>query len=361
MFEKLRNDDLRIVLDELISLFGVKEKKPFHDLVARLKGKDTEGCVQEIATRLGLPIRISLSYIPKDFRRENTNRFITDSLVTTDSTGRGTASITAQVYIPPHLPPYGSSGLQDYLIPVRVSENCREHPETFVAVMAHELSHILLASLSHPKKSDELYTDLVPILLGFGDIVLEGRKVIKTTTSGNTTATETTTYGYLTDSQFRLAYNRVTGILKRHQHDKERLLEVVEQVSHKLKEGLQGIATFRNYLGFLDRHPPKRMKRDHAQRLVQLHAQDYSLEWESRIKDVRTITEGAESFVRSLSHYTSNAVEQLKTHTRQLELASARLDQVIEAITKDKKILRRYVGFFYRLWRTLRHLTRRST
>jgi hypothetical protein len=38
---------------------------PFQDLIALLRTRDTQACVQEIATRLGLPIRISLSYAPK--------------------------------------------------------------------------------------------------------------------------------------------------------------------------------------------------------------------------------------------------------------------------------------------------------
>lgn len=353
MFDKLSNNDICTALDELIICFGVKEEMPFHDLVALLRKKDTEGCVQEIATRLGLPIRISLSYVPKDFRPGNTDGFRSSALARTDWTGHGIEGITAQVSIPQHLPMFGTSGLQGYPIRVRVSENCHAYPETFVAMMAHELSHVLLASLHHPQKDSELHTDLVPIMLGFGDIVRRGRKTIESTTSGNTTTT--TTYGYLTDSQFDFAYSHVTGILKRHQRDKKRLLELVEQVQRNLKKGSQSLVTFRDYFRYLDRRPPERMRSDHAQRVVQLHAQDYSREWENRITDVRTIMDGAKSFARAVSHYTSSAVEQLKTHTWELELASDQLDQVIEAITKDKKILRRYVGFFYRLRRTLWH------
>jgi len=350
MFEKLSNDDLRAVIDELISLLGVKEVEPFQDLVTRLEEGDTEGCVQGIADRLNLPIRISLSYVSKDFKAGDTDRFVTDSLVKINSAGSGTESITAQVSIPPSLPLYGSSRLQGYIIPIRVSEDCYEHAKTFISMVAHELSHVLLAALAHPKKLDELYTDIVPIILGFSDIIWHGRKVIKTTTSGNTTTTETTTYGYLTDSQFQLAYSRVHDILRRHRRDKKHLIEVIEQISNKIEEGLKGIAKFRDYLRFLDMHPPRKMKREYAQRLVQLHAQDYSIEWENSIKDVRRIMECAQSFVRSLNHYTSSSIEQLKIHTRQLEIASARIDPVIEALIQDNKILQRYVGFWRSLW-----------
>jgi hypothetical protein len=250
---------------------------------------------------------------------------------------------------------FGTSGLQGYPIQVRVSENCHAHPDSFVAIMAHELSHVLLASLWSTHKDSELHADLVPIILGFRDVVRRGRKTIESTISGNTTTTQTTTYGYLTDSQFEFACDYVTGLLHRHSRDKKRLLKGVEQVQRKLRKATRSLATFRDYFRYLDIHPPKRMRKEHAERVVQLHGQDYSREWENCITDVRTIMERAESFARAVSHYTSSAVEQLKTHTRELELASDQLDQVIEAITKDKKILRRYVGSFYRLRRTLWH------
>ncbi len=176
MYEGLSNDDISNALAELITCFGVKEEMPFHDLVTLLRKKDTGGCVQEIATRLGLPVRISLSYVPKDFRPRTSNRFRTSALARTDWTGRGIEGITAQVSIPQHLPMFGSSGLHGFPIRVRVSENCHAYPDTFVAIMTHELSHVLLASLWSPHKDSELHTDLVPILLGFLTLFGEGER-----------------------------------------------------------------------------------------------------------------------------------------------------------------------------------------
>lgn len=353
MFERLTNDDISNALAELIACFGVKEELPFHDLVTLLRKKDTEGCVQEIATGLGLPVRVSLSYVPKDFRPGTSNGFGTSALAGTDWTGCGIEGITAQVSIPQHLPMFGSSDLQGFPIRVRVSEDCHAHPDTFVAIMAHELSHVILASLWSPHKDSELHTDLVPILLGFRDVVRRGRKTIDSTTSGNTTTTRTTTYGYLTDAQFDFACNYVTGILERHQRDKKRLLKVVEQVQRKLRKATRSLATFRDYFKYLDIHPPERMRKEHAERVVQLHGQDYSLEWESRITAVRKSMEIAEAFARPLNHYRTSAVEHLKTHMRALEVVSEELDNVTQAITKDERILRKYVGFIYRLRRTM--------
>lgn len=357
MFDRLSNDEISKAVTELINCFGVKEDMPIDDLATLLRKKDTERCVQEIATRLGLPIRINLSYVPKDFTPGSTDTFRSSALARTNWTGCGIEGITAQVSIPQNLPMFGTIGLQDYPIPVRVSENCHAYPDTFVAIMAHELSHVLLASLWHSQKDSELHTDLVPILLGFRDIVRRGRKTIESTTSGNTTTTRTSTYGYLKDSQFDFACSYVTGILRRHQRDKKHLIEIVEQMQRKLKKAERSLATFCDYFKYLDRQPPAKMREEHAQRVVQLHAQDYSREWESRITTVRRSLVGAESFVRHLNHYTSDAVDHLKTHTRLLELASDELVQVTEEISKDIRILQRYVGFIYRLRKTVWHHT----
>lgn len=355
MFDRVSNDEIRNALNELIACFGIKEDMPSNTFAALLRKKNTEGCIQEIATQLDLPIRISLSYVPKGYRPDNTDGFRSSALSMTDWTGRGIEGITAQVSIPQHLPMFGTSALQGYPIKVRVSENCHKHPDTFVAIMAHELSHVLLASLRSPHKDSELHTDLIPILLGFREAVRRGRKTIESTTSGNTTTTRTTTYGYLTDSQFEFACSHVTHIIERHQRDKKHLIEVGKQLQRKLKKAELSLVTFRDYFKYLDRKPPDKMKPEHAQRVVQLHAQDFSREWEARIAEIRTSQEAAESFVRHLNHYTSSDIEHIKTHKQAVELAAAELGEVTRAITKDKRILRRYVGIIYRLRRVLLH------
>jgi len=355
MFDRLSNDDIAAALNELISCLGVKEDMPSDALIALLRKKKTEECVQEIAGRLSLPIRISLSYVPKNFRPDNTDGFRSSALSRTDWTGRGIEGITAQVSIPQHLPMFGTSGLQDYLIKVRVSENCHAHPDSFIAIMAHELSHILLASLMSPHKDSELHTDLVPILLGFRNAIRRGRTTIQNTTSGNTTTTRTTTYGYLTDSQFEFACGYVTRIIGRHQRDKNHLIEVVRQLQRNLKQASRHLMAFRDYFKQLDRKPTNKMRPEHAQRVVQLHSQDYSRDWDACIAEFRTSQEAAESFVKGLHHYTINAIDRIKTHTQAVELANTKLGEITKVITKDEKILRRYVGIIYRLRRTLFH------
>ena len=145
-------DDLPTVLDQLIKCLGVREAIRSNAFASFLRREDIQGCVQLIASRLGLPVRISVSYVSEDSKAGGTDGFRTTALVRTGSSGRGTEGIVAQVEIPQNLPMYGTQALQDYTVHVRISRNCLEYPLTFVTIIAHELSHILLASLLHPKR-----------------------------------------------------------------------------------------------------------------------------------------------------------------------------------------------------------------
>lgn len=352
MFERLTNADLSTAVDEMVASLGVKEETPYANLVAMLGKADTQGCVQEIASRLGLPILISISYVSKGYR-PGVAGFRSSELSRTDWTGHGIDGITAQVSIPESLPLYGSSSLSGYPITVRVGEGCSDRSETFIAVMAHELSHVLLRSLRHPQRDSELHTDLVPILLGFGHCVGRGRKSVRTENSSNGTTTHTTTYGYLTDSQFEFVRERVRGFLQRHEGQKKRLLTLIAQANRRLQKTTERLASFREYLAYLDAHLTGKMRTDDARRIVGFHTWDYTRDWESSITNIRIQVEESTVFAGSLTHYTSNAVERLGEWTAALEMTFEPLGQVMEAITLDVKTLRRYVSPIYRLRRAL--------
>lgn len=337
----------------MIPSLGVKEEEPFEPLSALISRKDLCGCVQEIATRLGLPVRILLSYVPKDFKPGDGIRFQTSGMSRTDKDGRGIDAITAQVFIPHSLPMFGTSKLQGYPIEVRVSEDCHLYPETFVAIMAHELSHVLLRSLCHPMRESELHTDLVPILLGFRDVVKDGRKIVQSTTTESGNTTYTTTYGYLKDSQFDFAYRYVTEIVEDYRNKKMHLLATGGKLQRKLKSASRSLAAFREHFTYLDKHPPAKMKPEHAQRVVQLHTQDYGSEWEGGITAVKKCIEAAEKFATPIKHYTDSTVVGLKTHRQALDSATHQLKEVNEAIVGGERVLRRYVGVIYRLKRAL--------
>ena len=338
-----------MAIDELVGSLGVKEDVWCNDLYKLVVKREPEKCVQEIAGRLGLPIRISLSYAPRHFKAGDTSGFQSTALSETDCAGHGKDGITAQVSIPDSVPLFGSPSLVGYPINVRISENCLDRPEIFVTVMAHELSHVVLKSLAHPKKDSELHTDLVPILLGFRDCVRMGRKNVQHTTVGNKTTTRTTTIGYLTDPQFEFACSEVTRLLQPHEHDKQHLLELTKSLHRKIHNHTEGLRSFREYLNYLDAHLTRKIRERDAGPIVQFHASGYTQDWETETKKAKLHLDSTERFVSGLIHYTAGTVKQLGNQTRCLRLTSQKLDRATEEIDRDVKVLRRNVGLMFRL------------
>ena len=262
--------------------------------------------------------------------------------------------------MPEHLPMFGTLDLERYPISVRVSENCHDYPETFVAVMAHELSHVLLRSLRHPQRESELHTDLVPILLGFRRVVERGRKRVRIVVDAGMTTTRTTTYGYLSDSQFALACDKVKAVLDHHHSERDHLFMLVGQMRAGFRRATITLERFQDYLRYVDEHSTKRMKRDDAARVVQFHTLDYTREWENSIAPARAALDRAEAFAKPLVHYTNLTVQQLSECTRALELASEEIGQLIGVIERDLRILRRYVGLVHRFRVVVWSRTRRG-
>lgn len=353
MLDTLSNADVLGALAEIIDSLGVKEEVPCDDLVSLLYSEDTESCVQRLATRLGLPVRINLSFVPKGYRRSSTNGFRSHALARTDWTGRGVEGIIAQVSIPEKLPLFGSSSLQGYPIHVRVSENCCAHPHTFIALMAHELSHVLLACLWSPHKESELHTDLVPIVLGFREAVRRGRKTSESTTSGDLITTRTTTYGYLTDAHFDLACSHVNKVLAEHRRERKRLLVLTTRVRREAERARRCLLTFRDYFEYLDLHPPQFMKANHAQRVVYLHSHDESSAWESSIAKICHTVQITMDFAASIDHYTNAVTESMAAQFKTLAACLDEVHRTRRFIEKDIGILKKHVGLFYRLKRGL--------
>src|SRR5437016_4185939 len=138
------HEDIRKAITELVSTFGVKEPVDDKEILSFIHIGNVKQAIKLIAINLGLPIEVQLSYAPKAYSPDSGAVFNSSQVVPTDERGRGIGGITAQVLIPDGLPLYGTSAMSNLPVQVRVSENCADKPATFVTVMAHELSHIVL-------------------------------------------------------------------------------------------------------------------------------------------------------------------------------------------------------------------------
>ena len=354
MFDQLSTEDIAHALDDLIVCFGVREDIPHGNLIKLLRNKETQTCVQQIAALLSLPIHIKLHFVSDSFNPNSAVNFHSTGISRTNWMGQGTSGITAQVLIPDKLPMFGTSALQGYPIEVRITPSCLTNPFTAIAILAHELSHVLLACVSPKYRHSELHTDCVPIILGFRTIVRKGRKVVENTTSGETITTQTTTFGYLSDSQFEFACKYVESRLSRHSTEKLRLLELVTTVERKLRSTTRRLTAFNDFFQYLDRYPPEKMRQKHAERIVMLHQEDYISCWGDRIEMIRSNVQVVKTKVAPITHYLPRTIQHFKTDTSVLEEARKEIDILTKEIVVNEKVLRKYVGYSHRFRRFLK-------
>lgn len=255
MDNRLDSNYIGDAIDELIGSLGIREDAPRADLLKLFSRGRTKECIKAVASHLGLPIEVNLSYVPKNYKPGDANQFQSYHLVKTDCTGHGVQGIIAQVAIPRNLPLYGTPELRGFPIDVRISENCADYPESFIANMAHELSHIVLHSLWHKDKKNEFYTDLTAMILGFSTIMKNGRKVVETESSylliGTSTTTRTMTYGYLSDEQFDFAFNKLNGILNGHRALKAKFLHKLSKYQSQVSFSKKTLLRFKRFLEYL--------------------------------------------------------------------------------------------------------------
>lgn len=352
MLSELTKEDILRAVEDLIPLLGVRELVQTHDLLGVIRAGNLTKCVEELALRMDLPIRAKLSFVPAQPASGSGSArpsFRSSALVCTDRIGRGRESITAQVTVPDNIPLYGSDKLRGYLIHVTVSENCAKYPESFIAIMVHELSHILLASLWSPHKDSELHTDIVPLLLGFRAIVSVGRKTVDSCETDDEIMTTMTTYGYLTDNQFSIARYYIEDIVSKHCHKKEGLFRQSKRLHASIEVALSSIEEHHQLTMRLDKYPPNKMSPDHARRVVDIHNAQPTKEWEKRILAAKKDRIAALRFAKDLEHYTTHAINSLTAHTDALTAHEETVAAIIRMAREDTAIMRRYMGLLYRL------------
>jgi hypothetical protein len=353
----VRNDYIEKALTELIPVLGPKEFVDHQKIISLIHSNKIKEAIKEIALYLGLPIEVNLSYVPRGYRPSNTDSFQSTHLVKTDWRGRGTSGITAQVSIPSNLPFYGTSGLVNFPISVRLSENCTENPMTLISVMAHELSHILLHSLFHKEKENEFYTDLTAMILGFASIMKIGRNVVKTNTSTSygalssttTTHTETTTYGYLSDENFNFAFNFIEDVLNKQKSARKKLLKKLKQFKKQLKKAKIISFYFSKYLEYLDNNLNQKISQEDGYKISAFHQHGYTDNFQSVIRKNEINLDTFLIFVENLRNYTGRNIEIMQQYEAQLKSGKEELDKQHFLLQQDVDILKKYVKLFYRL------------
>jgi hypothetical protein len=341
MDNSLSNQYIAEAIRELINLFGIKEDINYLKMKDLVVENKVEKCIIEIANQLGLPIKVNL-IVGGDFQ--------TRGLSQTDSSGRGKDAIAAQVSIPGNLPIYGADNFKSILIDVRVSENYDEHPLTFIGLMAHELSHILLHSLLHPQKESEFYTDLTAMVMGFALVMENGRKVEKNWADEKATYTQTTTYGYLNDNQFNFARGQINKIFKKYYAIKQQILFDANELRKICCKSDQTLKKIYAYLEYLDKNPKNNIRPKDAKLIVSFHQSGYFERYEKDLSNAKTISgEAIKSYSRHYPQITKELSSQIKKTTEKIQAVLTKSYEQESTMSGDLKVLKRYVDLRYRL------------
>ena len=340
------NEYISNAIDELINLLGIKEEIPLQMILDPFRARKIKECIETIAICLGLPIAINLSYVPANYQTRNASiRFDSSALATTDRAGRGVEGITAQVSIPSYLPLYGTSGLQGFPISVKISDNCLRYPETFAAIMAHELSHIVLHSLQHKEKDNEFYTDLTAMILGFSKVMEIGRKVEETKNYVILTQTSTTTYGYLSDKQFYFAFNKISEIRKKNINLKKKLLKKLTTYRKQLYSYKKELFRFKKLVEYLDKNQNKAIRKEDGPKIVLFHQPNYTDEFTAVIRSSEEKLKEINDLYVGLFHYTQQRLNSLRKFDKEMDTLMLDLKKKSDLLNNDVSVLGKYVGF----------------
>ena len=347
---RVDNKYISNAIDELVGFLGVKENIPAESVLEPLRNGKTKECIEKIANYLGLPIAVNLIISESFDSRE---------LVATDDAGQAAEGITAQVSLPDSLPFYGSSELQGFPIQVKVSGECRRYPHIFVAVMAHELSHIVLHSLWHREKNNEIYTDLVAMLLGFAVVMRMGRYAVETTQIGvGWEQTTTTRFGYLADDQFEFAFRRVNAISKTSRTAFNTVRTKISQTLITYKKQLDSYRKmfyeFNKLVEYLDKDPTKKVRKEDIPKIVEVHSLNYGERFvsvlrsnEKKLREVELLYSGW--FKHPQHHYSTQRLDSLGAFHDDLHGLLSGLTHECGLLKNDVAILRRCFSFFDRL------------
>jgi hypothetical protein len=349
--DEVDNKYIDNAITALMATIGVKEPADSKGMVSLVRSHKVKEAIKEIANYLGLPIEVNLSFVSNNYRSGARSEFYSSHLVKTDSHGRGTAGIIAQVSIPQYLPFYGSSGMVNFPISVRVKENCADHVMTFIGLMAHELSHVVLHSMRHKEQHNEFYTDLTAMMLGFPNIMSLGRKVVTSTQEGRMIRTQTTTYGYLSDSNFDFAMGKIEAILTGGRAKKKQLIKKISKLEKELQQKRIGLHYFKEYLAYLDKHSgkkrwSKKISQHDGHWIASFHQSDYTAEFVSAMQRMDNELRQFLSFVKNLRQYSDATFDIIQKYEEGLH--SINFEKKYDRIRGAVTIMKKYVSLTHR-------------
>lgn len=222
--------------------------------------------------------------------------------------------------------------------------------------MVHELSHIVLHSLWHKEKDKEIYTDITAMMLGFSNIIKNGRKVIKTSSSTDygffsnttTTTTETATYGYLSDENFNFAFNKIKEMLNRYKQAKSKLVGKIKELTKKLKKNRKAMIYFQKYLEYVDKNLNRKISQEDGHKISTFHQVGHTDEFEQSVRQTENELKQFNNFVQNLNHYNEDSFNTTKQYEEKIRVSEDNLKTKHEKLKADVGVLKKHVSLGYK-------------
>ncbi len=359
--EGISHKYLETAFNNLFSSVGTKEAVASEEIYLPLRQGKIKESVEKIANYFGLPINVNLLKVSESYSSNSSrgSKFTSSHLVKVNSkTGRGAESISAQVLIPSYIPLFGTPSLNSFSVDVKISKNIINYPETFSAIMAHELAHFFLSSMHHKEKENEIYTDITAMLLGFKDIVKDGRKMTKTTGTtfdleGTTTHYQTTTYGYLSDNQFNFVFQKISRKLEQNRHAKRKIIKEIGLSRKKLNNLMRCFSQFKYFMKLIVKNSRKKISQEDGKKITLMHQPGYVEESEILIKKNKERIRTLEKCLPK-KHYSENwDLKKMK----EIEDIISTINKERQKIKNDIKTLKKNIAFIPRVKANIMFLT----
>lgn len=274
--------------NELLTILGIKEPVMTSDLMDYFAENKFKELFEIIAQYMGMPIKVNLQIISN----QNNNPL------------NSSRSKVAEVCIPSNFPLFGSKKMKNFIVTIRMDKNTPQNPDVLFAIITHELSHLLLASIKSRSFDNELYTDIVPFLLGFKEVIRRGRNSNSYFIDGEKLHGKHVTLGYLENDQFDFLNTKVTSVLNKYQKTKQDLLNNIEQV--KSKQGNK-IVYLLNQIKFLkallDKNLDREISDSDSLLLVRVHEMNFFDEFTSHQNFLEKKLLVVEQEIYKINHY----------------------------------------------------------
>jgi hypothetical protein len=254
------------------------------------------------------------------------------------------------VEIPSSFPQLGSAELHNYPINMKISDNCFDYQLTFITIMSHELSHILLRSVLHKEKDNEFYTDLTAMILGFYEIFKIGRKLeLRTRDNSDSYTIHTTTYGYLTDVQFEYAYTKIRTMLLKSRNAKDYLISELAKYSAQLSLVQSIIDEFNTLMNSYDLKQSQTFSKEDSDMIVTFHQPDFLYDYDSIIKSCGKFVEEIRAFCEGCNQYTIESKKKIQQYREELNKRTIILNNKKLLLEGYVTRLKKCTTLFYRL------------